>query len=74
VLLRGIESIDSVAPEEKYASYATVPLSKKLYNEIRETLDELRMKILAQVIEDRDPDEVYEIVLQVFPVSQLRNK
>lgn len=72
VLLKGIESIDSIAPEEKYASYATMPLSKKLFDEIRETLDEVRIKILSQVADDTNPDEVYEIVLQVFPVSQIK--
>ncbi len=70
VLTMGVETIDSIAPEEKYASYSTIPLSKSLYNEAREMMDTLRESLLAQVRDDCDPEEVYELVLQLFPVTQ----
>jgi uncharacterized protein (TIGR02147 family) len=71
VLLKGIETIDSIDPAEKYAAYATVTLSKKLYGEVRALLDEVREKILTSVAEDVAPDEIYEVVFQVFPVSKM---
>jgi uncharacterized protein (TIGR02147 family) len=69
VLLKGIETIDTIAPQEKYAAYSTVSMSKKLYGSVREILDETRAKILSLVAEDKNPDEIYEVVLQAFPVS-----
>ena len=75
VLLKGIETIDTIASSEKYAAYSTVTMSKGLYREVRELLDDTREKILSLVAEDQTPDEVYEVVLQVFPVSNTtRNK
>ncbi|MFC1476464.1 TIGR02147 family protein, partial [Fibrobacterota bacterium] len=72
VLLRGVEAIENVEPSEKYAAYSTVTMSKKLYNEVRDMLDEIREKILSRVADDSTPDEIYEVVLQVFPVSKMK--
>lgn len=74
VLLKGIESIDTIAPEEKYAAYSTLSMSKDLYAMVREVLDETRAKILAMVAEDSNPDDIYEVVLQAFPVSFVRGR
>lgn len=74
VLLKGIETVDSIEPAEKYAAYATVTMSEKLYIEARVLLDEMRERLLAMVAEDTDPDEVYEVVLQMFPVSSMRKR
>ena len=74
VLLKGIETIDTIAPPEKYAAYSTITMSKELYQEVREILDDTREKILSLVAEDKTPDEVYEVVLQVFPVSKMMEK
>lgn len=71
VLLKGIETIDSMAPAEKYAAYATLTMSKNLYSEVRELLDEMRRKIHTLVAADKPADEVYEVVFQMFPVSQM---
>jgi uncharacterized protein (TIGR02147 family) len=71
VLLKGIETIDSIEPSEKYAAYSTVTMSKKLYGEVRSMLDEVREKILSSVADDKKPDEIYEVVFQVFPVSNM---
>lgn len=74
VLLKGIDTIDTIAPPEKYAAYSTITMSKGLYKEVRELLDDTREKILSLVAEDKTPDEVYEVVLQVFPVSKIMGK
>jgi uncharacterized protein (TIGR02147 family) len=71
VLLKGIETIDTINPNEKYAAYSTVTMSKKLYEEVRGILDDTRQKILALVDEDYAAEEVYEVVFQVFPVSNI---
>jgi uncharacterized protein (TIGR02147 family) len=74
VLLKGIETIDTIMPSEKYAAYSTITMSKGLYQEVRELLDDTREKILSLVAEDKTPDEVYEVVLQVFPVSKIMGR
>ncbi len=71
VLLKGIESIDQIDPSEKYIAYSTVTMSKALYNEIKEMFDEMREKILSRVADDKNPQEVYEVIFQVFPVSNI---
>lgn len=73
VLLKGIETIDTIDPQQKYAGYSTVTMSKKLYEEVRGILDDTRQKILLLVDEDDTADEVYEVVFQVFPVSNLNS-
>jgi uncharacterized protein (TIGR02147 family) len=71
VLLKGIETIDTIATREKYVAYSTVTMSKALYEEVREILDETRQKILLLVAEDAAANEIYEVVFQVLPVSQM---
>ena len=71
VLLKGIETIDTIAAHEKYAAYSTVTMSRALYEEVREILDETRQKILSLVADDAPADEIYEVVFQVFPVSRM---
>jgi uncharacterized protein (TIGR02147 family) len=71
VLLKGIETIDTIATHEKYVAYSTVTMSKALYEEVREILDETRQKILSLVADDGGADEIYEVVFQVFPVSHM---
>ncbi len=72
VLRMGVETVDSISPREKYASYATIPLSGNYYREIRAILDRVRQDILAGVEQDSQPEEIYELVLQLFPVSAIR--
>jgi uncharacterized protein (TIGR02147 family) len=71
VLLKGIETIDTVQPHEKYAAYSTMTMSRALYEDVRVIMDETRQKILSLVAEDGPADEVYEVVFQVFPVSNM---
>lgn len=73
VLLKGIETIDTIDPRQKYAAYSTVTMSKRLYEEVRCILDDTRQKILSLVDEDDTADEVYEVIFQVFPVSNLNS-
>jgi uncharacterized protein (TIGR02147 family) len=74
VLLKGIETIDTIEPRKKYAAYSTVTMSRGLYEEVRGILDETRQKILSLVAEDGPADEVYEVVFQAFPVSQINHE
>ena len=74
VLLKGIETIDTISPSEKYAAYSTITMSRDLYDETRRILDDTREQILSLVAGDKKPDNVYEVVFQIFPVSDLKGK
>lgn len=74
VLLKGIEMIDTVAPGDKYVAYSTITMSRHLYEDVRNILDETRAKILSLVADDANPDNVFEVVFQVFPVSDIQKK
>jgi uncharacterized protein (TIGR02147 family) len=74
VLLKGIDAIDTIGPEKKYAAYSTVTMSKKLFSEAKALLNETREKLLSMVAEDGPAEEVYEVVLQAFPVSALNDR
>ena len=69
VLLKGAEIIDTVHPERKYCSYTTVAVSRNCFSEVRQILDDARESVLARIAEDHQPEEVYEVVFQMFPVS-----
>jgi uncharacterized protein (TIGR02147 family) len=75
ILLKGIETIDTVAPGEKYVAYSTIAMSKKLYMEVRAIMDDTRQRILALADQNTNiSDEVYEVVFQVFPVTNIGGK
>lgn len=74
ILMKGAQVIENVPASEKYMSYATIPMSADLYNSVREKLDEVRQLILSESEKDSSPEEVYEVVLQCFPVSQMQNR
>jgi uncharacterized protein (TIGR02147 family) len=74
VLIKGIETIDTIDPSRKYAAYSTVTMSKRLYEEVRTMLDDTREKILSLISEDKTPDDIYEVVFQVFPVSNMTKR
>ncbi len=71
VLMKGIETIETIEPHQKYVAYSTITMSRGLFDEVRGLLDETRQKILSLVAEDGAADEVYEVVFQVFPVTNL---
>lgn len=75
ILLKGVETIDTIAPGEKYVAYSTIALSKKLYMEVRGIMDDTRQRILALADQvTNTSDEVYEVVFQVFPVTNMGGK
>jgi uncharacterized protein (TIGR02147 family) len=75
ILLKGIETIDTIAPGEKYVAYSTIAMSKKLYMEVRGIMDDTRQRILALADQNTSIcDEVYEVVFQVFPVTNMGGK
>ncbi len=69
VLLVGADTIETVDPRDKYMAYSTVAMSRGCYEDVRKILDSARESVLARIAVDGAPDEVYETVFQVFPVT-----
>lgn len=74
VLLQGVETIDAVAPTDKYIAYSTVAMSRDCFADIRKILDESREAVIARIAADCEPTDVYEVVFQVFPVTRTAKK
>lgn len=57
-------------PEERSISSVTLKYSKDRYNELAERIDEFRKELLQMAAGDEDSDTVYQINLQLFPLSK----
>jgi len=68
------ESIDRVPRENREISAACVPLSKEAAAKIKTMIQEFRREILILANEDRNPDTVYQINMQLFPLSQWKGE
>jgi uncharacterized protein (TIGR02147 family) len=66
----GKESIDTVPREEREISSLTVCVSDSMRQRIKQRLQDTEDEIMQMVHEDRDPKSVYQINVQLFPVSQ----
>jgi uncharacterized protein (TIGR02147 family) len=64
------ESIDRVPRERREISAACVPLSKAAAAKAKEMIQAFRNEILTMASEDSDPDTVYQINMQLFPLSR----
>jgi uncharacterized protein (TIGR02147 family) len=63
------EAITRFPKEERYFSSSTVSLSGKTYREIIELIRATRKEALRKVGEDPDPERVYHLNMQLFPLS-----
>ncbi len=65
-----LRALDEVAIEERYISTLTVTLSDESYQKVRAITAEYRKAVLKAVSESYDTDRVYQINLQLFPMSR----
>jgi uncharacterized protein (TIGR02147 family) len=62
-------ALDSIPREERILSTATVSVSQKTYEEIREEVRAFRKRILEAAQKDPKPDRIYQFQFHVFPLS-----
>ncbi len=68
-------SVDGVPKQERRLSTLTFSVSKEGYRKISERIDEVRQELLSMVAHDPEPlDRVYHLNLQLFPVTDSREK
>ena len=69
-----IGAIDTVPKESRDISTLTVSASQQSFEIIRERLNEIRREIIELVRQDKNAEEVYQINIQVFPVTKNSTK
>jgi len=63
------EAITRFPKEERYFSSSTVSLSEATYLDIIELIRATRKEVLRKVGEDAEPDRVYHLNMQLFPLT-----
>ncbi len=66
---KAADSIDSVPRDRREISAACVPVSKETALKIKKMIQDFRQEILAIAHEDQNPQTIYQINMQLFPVS-----
>lgn len=69
LFLAGVESLESMSPQERHASFATVTTDEKTYNEINALYEEFLDKVTDKV-NDSKGDKVFQVNYSMFPVSK----
>jgi uncharacterized protein (TIGR02147 family) len=62
--------IDSVPAPERDVSCVVARLSDKGFAVIKTEVQQFRKRLMALIEEDKDPQRVYHISMQLFPTSQ----
>jgi uncharacterized protein (TIGR02147 family) len=69
-----VEALDRVDKEERNITAYTLKLSRKGYESAKQKLEELGKELLASADAETEADRVYQVNLQLFPVSRSANK
>ncbi len=64
------DSIETVNREQREISAACIPVSEKVAAEIKLKIQEFRNEILLLASQDESPDRIYQLNLQLFPLSR----
>jgi uncharacterized protein (TIGR02147 family) len=74
MLTMASDSIDRVPRENREISAACVPLSRAAAAKIKTMIQDFRREILILANEDQKPETVYQINMQLFPLSQWKGE
>jgi uncharacterized protein (TIGR02147 family) len=69
-----MEAIDRFPPSERDVSSLTIGISKKSYSLIKQEIQEFKNRIIRIVDDDEDSDQVYNVNVQLFPLSKNAEK
>lgn len=69
MLLRSIEAMENLGPEERHISGVTVAMSEQAYREVSALMDDLRKKVLEKAVESTEVDKVYQFNFHGFPLT-----
>jgi uncharacterized protein (TIGR02147 family) len=66
---RGAAAMDYVKKEERDITACTVNISEQGFDEIKKAVAECRRRVMAIAEADSPAERVYQVNLQVFPLS-----
>lgn len=64
-----LDASENLGPDVRNISCATVALGKESYEKVSRLLDTLHEQVVALAAQDRTPQKVYQMNLQLFPLS-----
>lgn len=68
------KAVDEFEPKERDFSGVTMGIDHDVYGQIVRELDSCRRKIVAIANTSKEPDQVYRLNLQMFPLSKITHK
>lgn len=68
------DSISNVPKSHRETSTVTVSVSRKCFVEMKERLREIRKELLEMARMDSNPDGVFQINFQIFPLTRFDHK
>jgi uncharacterized protein (TIGR02147 family) len=71
VIRLAAESIGRIAKKNRETSTVTVSVSRKCFNAMKERLREVRKELLEMTRLDENPEGVFQINFQIFPLTQI---
>ncbi len=74
MIRKGEEAIDRFPASRRDISSVTVALSEKGFKEIKQAIQRFRKELLAMADRDEDPEAVYQINVQLFPLTKRTKK
>ena len=69
-----VDAITRFPKDERYFSSSTVSVSERTYKEIIELIRGTRKEVLRKVGEDQEPERVYHLNMQLFPLTAVASK
>lgn len=70
MLEKAIAAFDASSPSERMTSATTFCISRKTYQAFLEKLRRMRSELLEMARQDESPEAVYELTLNLFPLSK----
>lgn len=73
MIQKALDSIDALATEERELGSLTISLSASKFAELKERLFQFKQELNALYSEDPDPENVYQLNFQFFPLARVKN-
>ncbi len=70
VFERGIELLDNMSPDRRFAAYTTFMSDRETYDEIENEYREFRKRVNELIVKTKSKDEVFQMTYELFPVSK----
>lgn len=67
---RAIEAADTIPKEKRHIAYSVLAMSEETYREACRMLEEVRKRILVLAMEDEEVDAVYNLNVQLYPLTE----